>query len=102
VRLAGDVEEYGGDRPREQRAPVDAGQHDDRGSGLHGEGERQQYRDAIRAAQARQHADDDAQHDADRHHADVVPRERDGEAVDERAQVFHHALPAQGLVTRDS
>lgn len=39
----------------------------------HAEGQRQQDRHAVGAAQARQHADDHAQHDADQHVQKVVP-----------------------------
>ncbi len=35
------------------------------------EGQRQQDRDAVGAAQTRQHADDHAEHDADHHQHDV-------------------------------
>ena len=59
--LARDVEQDRGDRPAEQRAPVDAGQHDDRRGRRHAEGQRQQDRHAVGPAQARQHADQDAQ-----------------------------------------
>ena len=42
--------------------------------GVHREGERQQDGDAVRAAEARQHADDDAEHDAGEHQRDVAAR----------------------------
>src|SRR5216110_2345149 len=60
--FAGDVEEDRCDRSAEERTPIDAREQDDRGSraaGLlrHRERERQQDGDAVRAAQAGQHAD---------------------------------------------
>ena len=65
-RLARNVEQDRRDGAAEQRAPVDAGQHDDRRGRRHAEGQRQQDRDAVGAAEARQHADDHAEQDADR------------------------------------
>ena len=59
-RLAGDVEQDRGDGAAEQRAPVDAGQHHDRRSRIHRECQRQQDRHAVRPAEARQHADENA------------------------------------------
>ena len=53
------------------------------------EGQRQQDRDAVGAAQSRQHADDDAEHDADQHQADVVWRQDDREALQQRRNLFH-------------
>ena len=63
-RLAGNVEQDRRDRAAEQRAPVDARQHHDRRRRVHRERERQQDRDAVRAAEPRQHADEDAEHEA--------------------------------------
>ncbi len=40
-------------------------------------------------AQARQHADDDAQHQADQHHQAVVPGHRDGEPMKQGFEIFH-------------
>ena len=65
--LARDVEQDRGDGAAEQRAPVDAGQHDDRRGRRHREGQRQQDRDAVGAAETGQHADDHAEQDADDH-----------------------------------
>ena len=75
-RLARDVEQDRGDGAAEQRAPVDAGQHDDRRGRRHREGQRQQDGHAVGAAQARQHADDDAEHDADDHQQQVERLQR--------------------------
>jgi len=53
--LARNVEQHRRDGAAEQRAPVDAGEHDDcRGRG-HAEGERQEDRDAVGAAEAGQY-----------------------------------------------
>ena len=58
-----------------------------------------QDRDAIGAAEAGQHADDDAEHDADDHHHDVEGLEHHGEAVKEIKDFFHLvARPAPRLL----
>ena len=69
--FAGYVEQDGGDGAAEQRAPVDAREHDDRRGRRHREGERQQDRDAVGAAKTRQHADQHPQNHADEHQRDV-------------------------------
>ena len=89
--LAGYVEENRGDRAAEQRAPVNAGQHDDGRGRRHAEGQRQQDRNAVGAAQSRQHADDDAEHDADHHQHDVERLQRDRKAVKQIDEFFHPA-----------
>jgi hypothetical protein len=66
-----------GDRPAEQRSPVDAREHDDRRGRRHRERQRQQDRDAVGAAEARQHADQHAEQDADQHEQQVLPRQGD-------------------------
>ena len=53
----------------------------------------QQDRHAVGAAEARQHADDDAEQDADHHQGQIVPGERDLEAADERVDLVHVCLP---------
>ena len=98
--LAGDVEQDRGDGAAEQRAPVDAGQHDDRRGRRHREGQRQQDRDAVGAAQAGQHADEDAEQDADDHHHDVERLEHDRKAVKQIGDFFH--VPALALRDRSS
>ena len=55
----------------------------------HREGERQQDRDAVGAAQARQHADDHAEDDAGEHQHQVLQRQRDAEAVHQRLDLVH-------------
>ena len=65
-RLARDVEEDRRDGAAEERAPVEAREQDDGRGRRHREGERQQDRHAVGAAQARQHADDGAERDAER------------------------------------
>ena len=87
--LARNVEQHRGDGAAEQRAPVDAGQHDDRRRRRHGERQRQQDRDAVGAAEAGQHTDDDAEHDADEHDQEVERLENDAEAVKQIGNFFH-------------
>ena len=53
------------------------------------EGQRQQDGDAVGAAETRQHADDDAEHDADHHQQRFVRLQHDGEAVEQIANIFH-------------
>jgi hypothetical protein len=81
--FAGDVEQDGSDRPAEQRAPVDAGEHDDGRGRVHREGQRQQDGDTVGAAQAGQHADQDAQQQAEQHEAQVGQGHRHGEALEQ-------------------
>ena len=71
--LARDIEENGGDRPAEQRSPVDAGEHDDGRGRRHREGEGQQNCHPVGPAEARQNTDDDAEQDADHHQGQVIP-----------------------------
>ena len=92
-RLARYVEQHRGDGAAEQRAPVDARQHDDRRGRRHGEGQRQQDRDAVGAAEAGQHADEDAEHDADAHQQDVVRLERDRKAVKQIGRSLPSSVP---------
>ena len=53
------------------------------------ERQRQQDRDAVGAAEAGQHADDDAEHDADEHDQEVERLEDDAEAVKQIGDFFH-------------
>ena len=91
--LARDVEQDRGDGAAEQRTPVDAGQHDDGRGRRHREGQRQQDGDAVGAAEARQHADDHAEQDADHHVGQIRQGQRDREAVQEVVD-FVHGLSA--------
>ncbi len=75
--LAWDVEQDRGDSAAEQRAPIDAGQHHDGGGRVHREGQRQQDRDPVGPAQARQHADENAKHQPDHHQQQFVRRQED-------------------------
>ena len=84
------VEQHRGDGAAEQRTPVDARQHDDRRRRRHAEGQRQQDGDAVGAAEPRQHADDDAERDAEHHQHDVVRLQHHGEAVKQIADIFDH------------
>ena len=93
--LAGDVEQDRGDGAAEQRAPVDAGQHHDRRGRVHGEGQRQQDRDPVRAAEPRQHADENAEHQPDHHQRQRLPRHQDDEAVQQQTKAsiaLNHCL----------
>ena len=98
--LAGDVEQDRGDGAAEQRAPVDARQHHDRRGRIHREGQRQQDRDAVGAAEARQHADEDAEHQPDHHQRHDLPRHQNGEAVQQQTEGFHRINPNPDLSSR--
>src|SRR5712671_4102911 len=87
--LAGDVEKDRGDRAAEQRSPVDARQHHDGRGRVHREGEGQQDRDSVRAAQTRQYADEDSQHQPDHHQREDLPGQQDAEAVHQETESFH-------------
>ena len=56
------------------------------------EGERQQDRDAVGAAEAGQHADDHAEQDADHHQQQVERLQHHGEAVKQIGDFFHRAF----------
>jgi hypothetical protein len=88
-RLAGNVEQDRRDRASEQRAPVDARQHHDRGRRVHREGERQQDRHAVRSAEAGQHAHEDAEQEPQQHQRQDLPRQQDGEALHQERERFH-------------
>ena len=88
-RLAGDVEQYRGDGPAEERSPIDTGKHDDRGSGRHRERERQENGDTVRAAEPGKHADDDPEAHADEHEQKIERRQRDREAVKQCRDISH-------------
>src|SRR6266481_3689869 len=81
--LARDVEQDGRDGAPEERAPVEAREQDDGRRRRHGEGQRQQDGDPVGAAEARQHADDGAERDADDGEKEVVRLKRDLEAEEE-------------------
>ena len=101
--LAGDVEQDRGDGAAEQRAPVDAGQHHDRRGRVHREGQRQQDRHAVRAAEPRQHADENAEHQPDHHQREGLPGQQDGEAVqaaEPKASIDRLCLAAEGRFER--
>ena len=79
--LARNVEQDRGDGAAEQRSPIDAGEHDDRGGRRHAEGQRQQNGDAVGRAKSRQDADQHAEQDADHHVDEVARHQHDAEAV---------------------
>jgi hypothetical protein len=85
--LPGNIEQDRSDRAAEQRAPIDARQHDDGRCRRHRERQREQNRDAVGAAKSGQDADDHAQHDADHHQQQVEGRKHDREAVKQRAEL---------------
>ena len=91
-RLARNIEQDGGDGAAEQRAPVDAREHDDGRGRRHREGQRQQDRDAVGAAETRQHADDHAEQDADQHQAEIERGQRDRKPLHERGDLFQASL----------
>ena len=91
-RFAGDVEQDRGDGAAEQRAPVDAGQHHDGRGRIHREGQRQQDRDPVRAAEPRQHADENAEHQPDHHQGQRLPRHQHGKAVQQQTEGFHQSF----------
>ena len=88
-RLARDVEQDRGDGAAEQRPPIDAGQHHDRRGRVHREGERQEDRDPVRAAEPGQHADEDAEHEPDHHERERLDREKDLKALKEELECLH-------------
>ena len=53
--------------------------------GIHREGERQQDGHAIRPAEARQHADEDAEHEPDHHQRKRLPGQENAETVQQKA-----------------
>ena len=85
-RFARHVDEDRRRRAAVLRAVVDAGQHDQRGHRLQRIGRRQQHRDGRDGADARQHADERAEHDADQCVEKVDRRQRDAEAQGEMTQ----------------
>jgi hypothetical protein len=95
-RLARDVEQDRRDRSAEERAPVEAGEQDDRGGGIHGERQREQDRDPVGAAQARQHADDGAERDAEHREPEVGGLQRHREA-EEQVLPAHRSVAEPGL-----
>ena len=95
--FARDVEEDRSDRAAEQRPPVDAGEHHDGRGRIHGEGERQQDRDPVGTPQARQHADEDAEHEAHHHQGEDLPGQQDAETVDEKAECLHRPSVRTGI-----
>ncbi|MGY4287205.1 hypothetical protein ACVWXO_006425 [Bradyrhizobium sp. LM2.7] len=92
--FAGNVEQDRGNGAAEQRAPVDAGQHHDRRGRIHREGQRQEDRHAVGAAEAGEDADEDAEHQPDHHQHQRLPREQDGEAVEQKTKRFHRYPPS--------
>ena len=76
-------------------AVVDAGEQDERLRRLEAEGDRQQQRDRHGRADARQHAHEGAQQDADGGEGEVLRREGVGHAVEEKLQSVHQRIPSR-------
>ena len=57
------------------------------------ERQRQQDRDAVGSSEARQHADDHPEQDADEHHHDVERLQDDRKAVKQIGELFHLQRP---------
>src|SRR6266478_6333296 len=101
--FAGNVEEDRCDRSAEERTPIDAREQDDCGGGAagllrHRESEGEQDGNAVRTAQAGQHADDDSQDDADEHQQQVERGQRDPDPLQQRVDFLHSAsLSRRGL-----
>ncbi len=93
-RFARDVEQDRGDRAAEQRPPVDAREHDDGGSRVHREGEREQDRHPVRPAEPGQHADEDAEREAHHHQGEDLPGEQYGKSVEQQVDGFQGAFPS--------
>ena len=87
--FAGNIEQDRGDCAAEQRTPVDARQHHDGGGRIHREGQRQQDGNAVRPAQTRQHADENAEHQPDHHQGQRFPGEKDAKPWSEERESFH-------------
>ncbi len=96
--FTGYVEQDRRDRSAEQRSPVDARKHDDRGGRIHRKRQRQQDRHAVGAPQARQHADQHAQQHADHHQRQVVERQGNRESPEQRVQFIQRRSPTMLLV----
>src|SRR5690606_15117829 len=89
-------------------AVVDAGEHDEARDRVELEGHGQEQRHGQRRSDAGQDADDGAQRDAQEGPQQVLPGERDGEAVEEGLERLDQrvlprrsvAAPARGAATR--
>ena len=87
--LARNVEQNRRDGAAEQRAPINTGQHHDRGCRVHRKGQRQQNRDAVRSAEARQHADEYAEHEPEHHQEQFVEGQKNFEPMQQETKCFH-------------
>ena len=89
--FAGDVEQDRGDGAAEQRAPVDAGQHDDRRGRRHAEGQRQQDRHAVGPPSPGSTPMITPSTMPTHHQQRCCTVQHDGEAVEQVADVFHRS-----------
>jgi hypothetical protein len=96
-RTANNVEQDRGNGAAEQRTPIDAGQHNDGGRGIHREGERQQDGNTVWAAQSRKHANENAEHKPDHHQCQRLPGQQNGKTVNEQSESFHGINIQTGL-----
>ena len=94
--LAGQVDQDGGGRAAVLRAVVDAGEHDERGHRLEGEGDRQEHGDGRGRADAGQHADERAEQHADEAVEQVDRGQRGLEAEREVGEEVHAQNRSQG------
>jgi hypothetical protein len=96
-RFAGNVDQDRSGRAAVLRAVVDPGKHDQRGSRVEGERNRQQHGDGGHRADARQHADQRAEQASHQTVKDVLESERDGEADAEIVKECFHRPYSQML-----
>src|SRR5574341_585111 len=94
---ARDVDEDGGRRASVHRAVVDAGQHDDGGLGCGLERHRQEQRHGPHGADARQHAHEGPDEDADEAVEEIDGLERDAEAEPDGVDDVHALVEEDSL-----
>ena len=87
------VDQDGGRRAAVLRAVVDAGQHDQRGGRRQVEGDRQQHGDGRHRPDARQHADQGADHAAQQRVEQVLEGDGDAQAERQIVQQVHVTKP---------
>ena len=100
-RFAGDVEQDRRRRAAKQRTPVHAGEQDDGGNRIHGEGQGQEQRYPVGRAQAGEHTDQNAQHHPTCHQHQVIERKCNVEAMHQVGKIFQ-GLSSSDFVSRGS
>jgi hypothetical protein len=93
--LARQVDQDRGGRAAILRAVEDARHHDHCGDRRQGEGDWQQQRDGRGRPDARQHADQRAEQHADEAEAEILQRQRGGEAEADPIQDIHRVAPSR-------